>query len=295
MGRSVNKVILLGRAGKDPSVHILRTGTIVNLSLATSERYRDIHGDWQEHTEWHNLVGFQRVGEILRDYVRKGSRLYIEGALRTRSWDDRQTGQRRYRSEIVVTEVSLLSPPPDGGSDDVEHYVSGQGFAPPSSARNRRSRRRKYRTAQSGLSQLLDSWNVLGKSWLLRQDGIRLRVPRVFGWFARLRPDVLHDARLRNHFLVCVGPRSTIQFIYRLQVDRLVKGKMPSVGVNNEVFWCKWQRNLYVDCCQAGRAVERRELVCVRVKHYGRIVRRNEASGVVRYEYRRDHVEKHRS
>ena len=131
MGRSVNKVILLGRAGKDPSIHILRTGTIVNLSLATSERYRDIHGDWQEDTEWHNLVGFQRVGEILRDYVRKGSRLYIEGALRTRSWDDRQTGQRRYRSEIVVTEVSLLSPPPDGGSDDMEHYVSGQRFAPP--------------------------------------------------------------------------------------------------------------------------------------------------------------------
>ena len=62
MGKSVNKVILLGRAGKDPSVHILRTGTVVNLSLATSERYRDIHGDWQEHTEWHNLVGFQRIG-----------------------------------------------------------------------------------------------------------------------------------------------------------------------------------------------------------------------------------------
>ena len=94
-------------------------------------RYPDIHGDWQEHTEWHNLVGFQRVGEILRDYVRKGSRLYIEGSLRTCSWDDRQTGQRRYRSEIVVTEVSLLSPPPNDGSDDVEHYVSGQGFAPP--------------------------------------------------------------------------------------------------------------------------------------------------------------------
>jgi single-strand DNA-binding protein len=131
MGKCVNKVILLGRAGKDPTVHILRTGTVVNLSLATSERYRDIHGDWQEHTEWHNLVGFQRTAEILRDYVRKGSRLYVEGTLRTRSWDDRQTGQRRYRSEIVVTEISLLSPPPDGGSDDVEHYVSGQGFAPP--------------------------------------------------------------------------------------------------------------------------------------------------------------------
>ena len=113
MGKSVNKVILLGRAGKDPSVHILRTGTIVNLSLATSERYRDNHGEWQEQTEWHNLVGYQRTGEILRDYVRKGSLLYIEGALRTRSWDDRETGQRRYRTEIVVTEISLLSPPPD--------------------------------------------------------------------------------------------------------------------------------------------------------------------------------------
>jgi single-strand DNA-binding protein len=132
MGRSVNKVILLGRAGKDPSVHILRTGTIVNLSLATSERYKDNHNEWQERTEWHNLVGYQRTGEILRDYVRKGSLLYIEGALRTRSWDDRETGQRRYRTEIVVIEISLLSPPPAvSNGDNVDHFVSGQGFAQP--------------------------------------------------------------------------------------------------------------------------------------------------------------------
>jgi single-strand DNA-binding protein len=132
MGKSVNKVILLGRAGKDPSVHILRTGTIVNLSLATSERYKDNHDEWQERTEWHKLVGYQRVGEILRDYVRKGSQLYIEGALRTRSWDDRETGQRRYRTEIVVTEISLLSPPPAASNgDNVDHFVSGQGFAQP--------------------------------------------------------------------------------------------------------------------------------------------------------------------
>jgi len=132
MGKSVNKVILLGRAGKDPTVHILRTGTIVNLSLATSGRYKDNHGEWQERTEWHNLVGYQRTGEILRDYVRKGSLLYIEGALRTRSWDDRETGQRRYRTEIVVTEISLLSPPPAASNgDNVDHFVSGQGFAQP--------------------------------------------------------------------------------------------------------------------------------------------------------------------
>ena len=132
MGKCVNKVILLGRAGKDPSVHILRMGTIVNLSLATSERYKDNHGEWQERTEWHNLVGYQRTGEILRDYVRKGSLLYIEGALRTRSWDDRETGQRRYRTEIVVTEISLLSPPPAASNgDNVDHFVSGQGFVQP--------------------------------------------------------------------------------------------------------------------------------------------------------------------
>ena len=77
-------------------------------------------------------VGYQRTGEILRDYVRKGSLLYIEGSLRTRSWDDRETGQRRYRTEIVVTEISLLSPPPaTGNRDNVDHFVSGQGFAQP--------------------------------------------------------------------------------------------------------------------------------------------------------------------
>jgi single-strand DNA-binding protein len=131
MSKCVNKVILMGHAGKDPQIHILPSGTLVNLSLATSDRFKDSRGEWQERTEWHNLVGHQRIGEILRDYVRKGSRIYVEGALRTRSWEDRESGQRRYRTEVVVTDINLLSPPPDGGSDDVEHSVSGQGFAPP--------------------------------------------------------------------------------------------------------------------------------------------------------------------
>jgi len=75
MSKCVNKVILMGHAGKDPQVHILPSGTLVNLSLATSERFKDTRGEWQERTEWHNLVGLQRIGEILRDYVRKGSRI----------------------------------------------------------------------------------------------------------------------------------------------------------------------------------------------------------------------------
>lgn len=131
MGKSVNRVILLGHAGKDPEVHILRSGTLVNLSLATSERYKDNRGEWQEHTEWHNLVGYQRIGEILRDYVQKGSRIYVEGVLRTRSWEERESGQRKYRTEVVVTEVSLLSPSPaSNGTGGPEHGGPENGFVP---------------------------------------------------------------------------------------------------------------------------------------------------------------------
>jgi single-strand DNA-binding protein len=131
MGKSVNKVILLGRAGKDPEVHILQSGTLVNLTLATSDGYKDSRGEWQERTEWHNLVGFQRIAEILRDYVRKGSRIFVEGELRTRSWEDRESGQRKFRTEVVVHEVSLLSHGPAvNGSNGPEHFTGGNGFIP---------------------------------------------------------------------------------------------------------------------------------------------------------------------
>jgi single-strand DNA-binding protein len=131
MGKCVNKVILLGRAGKDPEVRILKSGTLVNLSLATSDSYKDNRGEWQERTEWHNLVGYQRIAEILRDYVRKGSRIFVEGELRTRSWEDRESGQRKFRTEVVVYEVSLLSQGPAlNGANGPEPYASGNGFVP---------------------------------------------------------------------------------------------------------------------------------------------------------------------
>jgi single-strand DNA-binding protein len=131
MGKCVNKVILLGHAGKDPQAHILPSGTLVNLSLATSERYKDHRGEWQERTEWHNLVGYQRIGEILRDYVRKGSRIFVEGELRTRSWEDRESGQKRFRTEVVVHEISLLSQAAATNSViEPEHQANGNGFVP---------------------------------------------------------------------------------------------------------------------------------------------------------------------
>jgi single-strand DNA-binding protein len=110
MGKSVNKTILLGNVGKDPEVKSTNGGTLVaTFSLATSDRYKDKQGEVQEQTEWHNLVAYARGAEIIRDYVKKGSKLYVEGKIRTRSWDDKDTGKKVYRTEIVVADINLLS------------------------------------------------------------------------------------------------------------------------------------------------------------------------------------------
>jgi single-strand DNA-binding protein len=110
MSKTVNKVILLGNAGKDPEIKSTNGGTLVALlSLATADRFKDKQGEWQERAEWHNLVAYARSAEILRDYVKKGSKLFIEGRLTTRSWEDKESGKKMYRTEIVVGEISLLS------------------------------------------------------------------------------------------------------------------------------------------------------------------------------------------
>jgi single-strand DNA-binding protein len=109
MARSINKAILVGNVGKDPEIKFLPSGSAVaNFGLATSERFKDKSGEFQERTEWHNIVAYQRTAEIIRDYVKKGSKLYIEGRIQTRSWDD-QSGKKQYRTEIVVNDLVLLS------------------------------------------------------------------------------------------------------------------------------------------------------------------------------------------
>ena len=110
MAKSVNKVILLGNVGKDPEIRSTPSGTMVaTFGLATSDRYQDPQGNWQDRTEWHNLVAFKRTAEIIRDYVKKGSKLYVEGSLRTSNWEDKESGQKRYKTEIIVNDLSLLS------------------------------------------------------------------------------------------------------------------------------------------------------------------------------------------
>src|SRR2546423_15618323 len=109
MAKSVNKVILIGNLGKDPEVKFTPSGTAVaKFSLATNERFKDKSGEWQDRTEWHSIVAWQRLAEIVGEYVKKGSKVYIEGSLRTSSWEDKQSGEKKYRTEIVAQDLVLL-------------------------------------------------------------------------------------------------------------------------------------------------------------------------------------------
>lgn len=109
MAKSVNKVILIGNLGKDPEVKYTPSGTAVaNLAIATNERFKDKDGNWQDRTEWHRVVAWQRLAEIAGEYLKKGSKVYIEGSLRTRSWDDKETNQKKYMTEIWVNDMVLL-------------------------------------------------------------------------------------------------------------------------------------------------------------------------------------------
>ena len=115
MAKGVNKVFLLGNVGKDPEIRATAGGmTIASFTLATADRTKDAQGNWADRTEWHNLVAFQRTAEIVRDYVKKGTQLFIEGKIQTRSWDDKESGAKKYRTEILVNELSLLGKPGGG-------------------------------------------------------------------------------------------------------------------------------------------------------------------------------------
>jgi single-strand DNA-binding protein len=129
MAKSVNKVILVGNVGKDPEIKFAASGNAVaSFSLATSDRTKDQTGNWIDRTEWHNLVAFQRTAEIIRDYVKKGAKLYIEGRIQTRSWDDKETNQKRYRTEIIVNDLVLLSGRGEGESGGYSRSGSSTSY-----------------------------------------------------------------------------------------------------------------------------------------------------------------------
>jgi single-strand DNA-binding protein len=126
MAKSVNKVILVGNLGKDPEVKYTPQGTAVaKITLATNESYKDKGGQWQERTEWHNVVLWQRMAEIAGEYLKKGSKVYIEGRLQTRSWDDKQTNQKKYMTEVVAGNMVLLGGRGEGGGGESQGASRG--------------------------------------------------------------------------------------------------------------------------------------------------------------------------
>jgi len=105
----INKVILVGRLGKDPEIRSTPSGTsVVHFTMATDEKFTDRNGEKQERTEWHNITAWGKLAEICGQYLRKGKLIYIEGSIRTDSWDDKQTGQKRYKTEVEANTMKML-------------------------------------------------------------------------------------------------------------------------------------------------------------------------------------------
>lgn len=129
---SVNKVILVGRLGKDPDVRTMPGGdAVANVSLATTENYKDKSGEKQERTEWHNLVFYRRLAEIVGEHLQKGSQIYVEGRIQTRKYQDKE-GKDRFTTEIIVSEMHMLGKP--GGNAPAESKPANASQSSASSA-----------------------------------------------------------------------------------------------------------------------------------------------------------------
>jgi len=146
-GKGVNKVILVGNLGKDPELKYTPQGTpVAKFTLATGDRFKDKEGNWQDRTEWHNVTAWSRTAEIANEYLKKGSRVYLEGSLRTHSWDDKQTGQKKYMTEIVVNDLVLLGGRGEGG----ESAGGSRGAAASSGGNNFDQRTPEHEPAPAG-------------------------------------------------------------------------------------------------------------------------------------------------
>ncbi|MCC2615971.1 single-stranded DNA-binding protein [Aestuariibacter halophilus] len=131
--KGVNKVILVGNLGQDPEVRCTTNGNAVaNLSIATSESWKDQQGQFQERTEWHRLTMYRRLAEVAGEYLRKGSQIYVEGKLQTRKWQDQQ-GQDRYTTEIIVDSMQMLGGREQSGGQSAPAGNQPQRGKPPAS------------------------------------------------------------------------------------------------------------------------------------------------------------------
>lgn len=154
MARGINKVILIGNCGQDPETRYMPSGgAVTNVSVATSESWKDKQtGQPQERTEWHRVVFFNRLGEIAGEYLKKGSKVYIEGSLRTRKWQG-QDGQDRYTTEIVANEMQMLDSRGGQGGMGQDNYGQGQPSAPQRPAQNQQQNQQQSQPQQQPQQQ----------------------------------------------------------------------------------------------------------------------------------------------
>jgi single-strand DNA-binding protein len=135
MAKSLNKVMLIGNLGKDPEVKFTPGGmAVAKFTVATNERFKDKSGEWQDRTEWHSIVAWQRLAEIVGEYLKKGQKVYIEGRLQTSSWEDKNSGEKKYRTEIVASDMVMLGGRGEGGGGDFEGRSSRGSSASGSSS-----------------------------------------------------------------------------------------------------------------------------------------------------------------
>lgn len=130
MARGINKVILVGNLGRDPETRYMPSGSpVTNVSIATSKSWKDREtGEQKDRTEWHRIVFFNRLAEIANEYLKKGSKVYIEGELRTREWE--REGQKHYTTEVVANEMQMLDSRGDGVGESAGAAASGAAAAP---------------------------------------------------------------------------------------------------------------------------------------------------------------------
>lgn len=128
---ALNKVLLIGNVGKDPDVRHLEGGaSVASFSLATTERYKDRNGETKEVTEWHNIVAWRQLADLASNYIKKGTQIFVEGRIRSRSWDDPATGTKRYITEIEATGIQLLGRKEGSGNGSTNStYIPPQSSA----------------------------------------------------------------------------------------------------------------------------------------------------------------------
>jgi single-strand DNA-binding protein len=132
MAKSLNKVMLIGNLGKDPEVRYTASSVpVATFSMATNESWQDQDGNTQERTEWHNIVTWRKLAEICHQYLRKGSKIYIEGRIQTRSYDDKNTGVKKYMTEIVASNMIMLDSKEAGSGSSSSSYMPPEAASGP--------------------------------------------------------------------------------------------------------------------------------------------------------------------